>query len=326
MKIHAVLSLFFVASLQTGRASEFSTGFGTEYNHAGEVSGQNDWTISDPTPDLSFFVRLNGSDAAALGGFYDVPTGSSATLSHPVEMPLTGSSFHVSLAILSSTNLFPGRDTFGWSFADSAGEKLFTLRFIPSANDPNLLSIAWFAGEETPVLTGGAIAYAAPYAVDVKFTSAGSSDPGFTATITGTNSYSFSGSLPGLAGKKLASVGAEFIISGTVPGDNFMIFDNVKAMTLPPVDADGDGFSAEMEAWFGTSDTDGYSSPAPVLSFAGDAASLTFPSVAGNTYLVESSDDLVNWSSVPVTALDSTTTWLDPGSGAGCRFFRVTRP
>src|SRR5688572_10613547 len=111
MKGKLALILTFVGGCPVLQATEFSTGFGSEYNHAMEVSGQHDWILDDPTPNLSFFVRLNGSDAAAFGGFYDVPSASKATLAHPVGIPLAGASFRVSVSILPCTSLYPGRDS-----------------------------------------------------------------------------------------------------------------------------------------------------------------------------------------------------------------------
>jgi hypothetical protein len=328
MKTCNVLLAAGLATIQAAGAGEFTTGFGTEYNHGGQVAGQHDWTIDDPTPDLSFFVRLNGSDAAAFGGFFDVPAGPRVRLSHPVGLPLAGSSFRVSMAVLPSTLMYPGRDTFGWSLTDPAGATLFSLHFIPSVNNPDILNILWSsAGGGAAISTGKAISYSAPYTFDLKFNTIGVLQFGFSAVISGSNSFSFDGSLPGLGGKTWHSLSADFIGNADVYGDNYMIFDDVAAATQPIVDLDGDGYSAEAEAWFGTSDSSNLSIPAPGLSFVSGAPVLTFPSVPGNAYLVEVSDDLSSWSSAgSVTAIGITTPWLDPAPVAGRRFFRVRKP
>jgi hypothetical protein len=326
MKILAVLFAFYVALLPKVHSADFSTTFGSDYNHEGEVSGQNGWTIDDPTSDLSFFVLLNGSDAAALGGFYAVPEGSIATLSHPAGIPLAGSTFRVSIAILPSTDLFPGRDAFGWTLTGPAGENLFTLRFVPAPNNANLLNITWSTGTGGFVSTGWAISYSAPYTFDLKFTAAGAVDLGFTAAITGATPFSFTGSLPGLAGKMWTSAGAIFAAGGEEYGDNYMIFDNLTIATLPVADVDGDGYSAEAEEWFGTSDADRHSSPAAVLSFVSGNATLTFPSVEGRSYFVEWSEDLSVWSSASVTAAGASTSWTEPSPAPNRRFFRVRKP
>ena len=57
------------------------------------------------------------------------------------------------------------------------------------------------------------------------------------------------------------------------------------------------------------------------------SASLTFPSVPGNDYLVEFSDDLTEWSAVIVTATGTTTTWTDLNAvNKPRRFYRVAIP
>jgi hypothetical protein len=307
-------------------ATELSTGFGAEYNHSVEVSGQNDWSIDDPTANLTFFVRLNGSDAAAFGGFYDIPAGPETILSHPVGIPLAGASLQVSLAFLSSTSLYPGTDSFGWSLNDPAGNNLFTLRFVPVTGTPGSLEITWSTGAGPQVSTNRTISYSAPCTLDLKFDAAGAVNTGFTVAIAGATSFSFSSSLSGLAGSTWNSVSAHFIVGGAVCGDDFMIFDNLSATSLPKVDADGDGYSAEEEAWFGTSDDNCLSCPAPMLSFTDGIASFAFPSVAGNDYYVESSDDLLNWTPTLVTATGSTTGWQQADSSLQRLYFRVRKP
>ena len=214
MKILAVLFAFYAAFVPKVHSTDFSTTFGSDYNHEVEVSGQNGWVIDDPTPDLSFFVLQNGSDAAAFGGFFAAPGGPGVTLSRPAGIPLAGSTFRVSIAILPSTDLFPGRDAFGWTLTGPSGENLYTLRFVPAPGNPNLLNITWSTGTGGFVSTGWAISYSAPYTFDLKFTAAGAVDLGFNAVITGATPFSFSGSLPGLAGKTWASAGATYSAGG----------------------------------------------------------------------------------------------------------------
>lgn len=91
-------------------------------------------------------------------------------------------------------------------------------------------------------------------------------------------------------------------------------------------DADGDGIYDDMESWFGTSDNDFTSQPFTSLTRTA-SASLTFPSVPGNDYLVEFSDDLTEWSAVIVTATGTTTTWTDLNAvNKPRRFYRVAIP
>lgn len=91
-------------------------------------------------------------------------------------------------------------------------------------------------------------------------------------------------------------------------------------------DADGDGIHDDLESWFGTSDSNFNSQPTTSLSRT-SGTSITFPSVAGNDYLVEFSNDLIHWSAVLVTATGTTTTWTDLNAANKTqRFYRVAIP
>lgn len=95
--------------------------------------------------------------------------------------------------------------------------------------------------------------------------------------------------------------------------------------TVP--DADGDGFDAAAEAWFGTSDSNPSSAPIPEITLPGGTGTITFPSVPGNAYTIESSPNLGNWTPHSVTATGASTTWTDPaGPSPPPRYYRVRRP
>ncbi|MBL9132255.1 MAG: proprotein convertase P-domain-containing protein, partial [Verrucomicrobiaceae bacterium] len=91
-------------------------------------------------------------------------------------------------------------------------------------------------------------------------------------------------------------------------------------------DQDGDGVYADVENWFGTSDSEAGSQPQMVFNH-GATTTLQFPSVAGNDYRVEYSSDLVDWTPVIVTATGSSTTWTDLNAvNKSRRFYRVVIP
>ncbi|MCB1278766.1 putative Ig domain-containing protein, partial [Prosthecobacter sp.] len=91
-------------------------------------------------------------------------------------------------------------------------------------------------------------------------------------------------------------------------------------------DNDGDGIHSDLESWFGTSDDDPASLPRTVLSRT-TATSLRFPSVSGNDYRIEYSDDLIEWQAVIVTATGPSTTWTDLNAVKKTRrFYRVVIP
>ena len=82
-----------------------------------------------------------------------------------------------------------------------------------------------------------------------------------------------------------------------------------------------------MNEFFGTSDSDANSTPRATISHDLTGAALEFPSVPGNSYRVESSDDLVHWTPVMVTATGSTTIYQDPAAAnIPRRFYRVAMP
>ncbi len=91
-------------------------------------------------------------------------------------------------------------------------------------------------------------------------------------------------------------------------------------------DSDGDGVYTDEETYFGTSDNAASSLPQFTVNRAA-ATTLQFPSVSGNDYRVEYSDDLKKWTPVIVTATGSVTTWTDTNVGTKTRrFYRVLIP
>jgi hypothetical protein len=118
---------------------------------------------------------------------------------------------------------------------------------------------------------------------------------------------------------KWAYIKDDFVRSGLDSGfvDEFKLY----------ADADGDGFWADEEAAFGTSDTDPGTGPSAVVSIAVGGATVQFPSVIGRQYRLQYSVDLQTWTNVTVTATSNTTTWTDPSANMeALRFYRVAAP
>ena len=91
-------------------------------------------------------------------------------------------------------------------------------------------------------------------------------------------------------------------------------------------DNDGDGVHSDLETWFGTSDSDPRSFPQTALSRT-TSATLQFPSVLNNDYLIEYSDDMQAWTSEIFTATGSSSTWTDLDAvKKTSRFYRVGIP
>lgn len=92
-------------------------------------------------------------------------------------------------------------------------------------------------------------------------------------------------------------------------------------------DNDGDGFYSDLESWFGTSDSNPRDLPRTSLSHSSNSTTLTFPSVSGNDYRIEYSEDLQEWTARIFTATGSFSTWSDPNASTKQRrFYRVLIP
>ena len=83
----------------------------------------------------------------------------------------------------------------------------------------------------------------------------------------------------------------------------------------------------DVESWFGTSDTNAAAMPVPAVSRTPSGATVSFPSVSGNSYALDYSNDLLNWTTVLVTGNPASTLWVDPAGPAGARrYYRVRKP
>jgi subtilisin family serine protease len=93
------------------------------------------------------------------------------------------------------------------------------------------------------------------------------------------------------------------------------------------IDADGDGIYADVEEWFGTSDNDPAVLPIPVATHTPEGIRLDFPSVPGNDYRIEFSEDLVKWSATRFEATSNQSSWVDRNlKSRQKRFYRVLIP
>ncbi|HWB07135.1 MAG TPA: PEP-CTERM sorting domain-containing protein [Verrucomicrobiales bacterium] len=237
MRIYTILPLFALALTGISSGAGYSTNFNSGYDSSQAVAGQNGWTINDSTTDLSFFVTYNTTDAAAIGGYYTSPALGNVRLSHSLSLPLVQTSLGADFAIVPSTVTFPGRDTFGWSVYNGSGLNLLTIQFEPDSVNQTLLNITWSTGAGSATTTGWAVQYDGPYSLQVAFASGGGSDATFTASITGANTVSFNGSLPGMANETVGSIGQHFVQQAAAAGDNYMLFDNLSVVPEPSTGA-----------------------------------------------------------------------------------------
>jgi hypothetical protein len=248
-----VFSTAFVCLLHSP-ASAFVTTFpvGTYTPLGSEVAGKEDWTISDPGSDLnsdtnpdgflSFVTSLAGSRAAAIGGVYNIPEATLPTtvfLSHGAPAPLQYTSFSTDFAIASSDEEFPGRDGFGFSFRDVGNNNLLTISLVPVASvDNDAYQVRYTIGanaqqnamdvNDDPMF----IYHNGLYSLDLLFTPNGA-NPTFSATITGTNSQTFSDVATGLGSSNISRFGAEWNVLPGQAGTNHLVFDNVSLIPEP---------------------------------------------------------------------------------------------
>jgi len=120
---------------------------------------------------------------------------------------------------------------------------------------------------------------------------------------------------------------ARIVVTGqNDSASEYLVVDNLRLTGTPAPDADGDGFNAFDEAWFGTSDSVAGASPLPLLSLTGETT-VQFPGVAGRSYAIDTSSDLITWATTLVTASGPLVSWTDPlAATSPHRYYRVRRP
>lgn len=219
-----------------------------------QLAGRDGWTIDKvgaTGEKLSFMTSMAGSKSGAIGGYYDIPVGSggaspvTAYVNHAVTIPLNNASFSAQFAVTQSSEDWPGRDGFGFSFRDASNVNIFRLSFVPTtvfvpltATTDEVYQVFYQTGTgslQTAKTSGNGDVYFYPdsiYSIGFLFAHTGL-NPGFTARVTGTNTLSFSGVATGLGGSTISSLGAEYTALPDNLGDNFMSFDNVSLIPEP---------------------------------------------------------------------------------------------
>jgi hypothetical protein len=195
------------------------------------VAGSDGWTIDDATPGLSFLVDVGGDQWGALGGYYDVPTGSGAVLSHSVGA-LAKTSDLLTKFFIQSSDAYPGRDPFGFRF-NGGTSGLFEIQFVPDGSNFNLLNIFLGIGGATPTATGTALFYDTTYTLKVDFNETGSGGglEMFGTIGGGASSFSISGSLPGEANATWTSFDVTWdAVDG---GDNYIALQGFSSVPEP---------------------------------------------------------------------------------------------
>lgn len=210
-----------------------------------QIAGKDGWSIDDPYFDvndnrgLSYSNILNTSLAAQLGGaFYVADPGASIFLSHAAPGELQYTSLSVAFAIQSSNFVNPGRDAFGFSFRDGGGDNLLTISLVPVASTNNdAYQVRYTVGANPTVnaLDGNSdpmfIYHNGLYSLNLGFTPNGA-NPTFSATITGSNAQTFTGTATGLGASSVDRFGVEWNLDGD-GANNGLIFDDLSVVPEP---------------------------------------------------------------------------------------------
>lgn len=240
-----------LSGLIPASVSAFTTSFpvGTFNSYGMQVAGVDGWTINDPGltngvgGPLSFVTTgINGTPCASLGGWNDIPVALPPTdvfLSHAAPGELQYAQFSTQFAIAASNSFYPGRDGFGFSFRDSGDNNLLTISLVPVAsvnNDAYQVRYTVGANPTVNALDGNNdpmyIYHNGLYSLSFGFTPNGA-NPTFSATVTGTNAQTFTGTATGLGSSSISRFGAEWNALPGQEGNNFMSFDNVSLIPEP---------------------------------------------------------------------------------------------
>jgi hypothetical protein len=239
--ISSCILLLLSASLHGAIYSSSFTGLGSN-----DVAGFEGWTINDPEPTLSFGTTFGPvNEAAGLGGYNVSPNEATVGLSHGYGETFGYTVASFTFAITDSTNLFPGRDKFSFSFSDGA-TNLFSVLFTPTVpgetNPDGDLNAAWTlsystgAGASVPLNIS--VAESGAYVMSFSFSPNGGStdfslgvgalggDPLDTLVRTGT----LTGLNPLTASSDFA---LGFIPSAGSGGDNYIAIDDISVVPEP---------------------------------------------------------------------------------------------
>lgn len=231
-------ALLLTGSAQAALVANFDSAVVTPASpaSAANFAPQAGWTISDPALDLSFIQSGSAyggtGQSVGLGGFYEVPAGTTVRLSRAVSEVLAFSVFSVDLALinryaLDAGNFFNEDDRFGLVLIDAGGE-LLNIDFSPTASE-NFRQVFVNGTGLTP---NGILAsdYNTPlwYSLKMTFTANGM-DLDYTVSLAN-GGITYNGSLAGKASTTLTGIGFDFDVLGATganAGSNYLLIDNV---------------------------------------------------------------------------------------------------
>lgn len=244
-------------------AATYSSDF-TSLAPGDPLQGVGGWQQSAPNYD-TIYPRAFGTQiqigsstapAAAVGGYYDTepPEGQTYFCAfHSLDLGLqTGASFSTNFALVDSegydvdgTLYGAERNPFQITLRNAANAELFSVIFDPvagespdptaSANDA--WNVSWSSGgiKSIPI---AAVFESALYGLNIQFIPVGS-DLNFSLGMNGTNSFSYSGTLTGLASSSVSQVefGIHAVDSDSVGtpqfGTNHIVFQGITMVPEP---------------------------------------------------------------------------------------------
>lgn len=197
-----------------------------------EVAGTDGWVINDATPNLSFLPIWNGTQAAALGGFFDGPAVSPVALTHSYGESFGHTQMSFAFTINDSSDSFPNRDAFSISLANGANN-LFTVFFTPAAQvaDPTVppdavWNLAYATGNDAPTSLTQGVLEGGSYSFNLIFTPNGATTD-FSLTVVGSNTEIRTGNVAVAPGTVATDFGLNWIPNIAGAGDNFFNLDNL---------------------------------------------------------------------------------------------------
>ncbi len=218
------------------------------------LSGLPGWIQSeqnpDPTVPLAWITEWTRSDSAtsnavAIGGIFDVPLATTfVTTYEDMVVPLEGNTASISfdVAIIDSTNAFPGRDSFAFTVSDLASAPIFHVEFRPVAQtstpgdplgSPGVWQLLYTPRGGSTIATDVGIEEGGEYSVTLDFGETGVS-LFFTSGATTTDFFAVPSSY-NTETESLGGVSFGWTKPAANPdfGDNYMLIDNLTIVPEP---------------------------------------------------------------------------------------------
>ena len=240
MKLSLVIAFSAVVLVANARGASYVSNFDS-FDDQLDVAGNDGWGINDPSEGLSFIVSLNGTNAAALGGYYanPAPTTQTVGLTHSYLEELGVTSMSFDFLLIDQTNTASFRDTFGVTLRNGASD-LFTVSFAPVPLVPpesdHKWGLSYSVGNGPTVSLTMAVFEAGLYSLNLQFTPHGSTTD-FNLSVGGGNTVVRTGNIA----IDPTTVATDFGLTWTPTGgagngsNNYFVRDNLAVERIPEV-------------------------------------------------------------------------------------------